>query len=86
MKRDRYSLRYAAGSYWIVDCAVSEEAYIAPVMVNETGAHMWKCFAMGYSVSGTAQEIVELYGIQFNEAYDDTVLFAEKLRRQGVDI
>ena len=54
MKRDRYSLRYAAGSYWIVDCSVSEEAYIAPVMVNETGAHMWKCFAMGYSVSGTA--------------------------------
>lgn len=84
---DGYSLRYAAGSYWITDCGEADyDNYCAPVMVNETGAHMWRCFAKGYSASQTAEFIAGMYGIQCGQAYNDTVLFAEKLRHQGVKI
>ena len=42
MREAKYKMFYAAGNYWIMSCDSSDEQYMTPIIINETGAVIWK--------------------------------------------
>lgn len=82
----RYQLRYAAGQYWLLDMEQQESEYVAPIVLNETGAVLWKALEQGKEVSQLSNLLVLEYGVSQNQAVTDIDMFLEQLRNHGVMI
>ena len=42
MQKNRYQLRCAAGKYWLLDMEQDGETYRPPLMLNESGAYIFR--------------------------------------------
>lgn len=83
--KSNYTLRKAAGSYWLLDLAQDGKDYRRPLELNESGALLWKRFCEGDSVKEAAAALCREYGILSDEAAADTVSFLDGLRAAGID-
>ena len=61
MQKNRYQLRCAAGKYWLLDMEQDGETYRPPLMLNESGAYIFRQYMAG----NTADKIAETDVMQF---------------------
>lgn len=47
MQKNRYQLRCAAGKYWLLDMEQDGETYRPPLMLNESGAYIFRQYMAG---------------------------------------
>lgn len=84
MGEAKYKMFYAAGNYWIMSCDSSDEQYMTPIIINETGAVIWKYLSECNSLNETAQMLSDFYGITIEDAKADVSLFTDSLRKYGI--
>lgn len=84
MREAKYKMFYAAGNYWIMSCDSSDEQYMTPIIINETGAVIWKYLSEYNSLKETAQRLSDFYGITIEDAKADISLFTDSLRKYGI--
>ena len=82
--REKYQLRYAAGSYWLLDMEQSGKDYVQPVALNEAGAEIWRRLQAGGTVEQIAEEFHRQFQIPLSEAVEDIRQFILQLQRQGM--
>lgn len=83
---NRYKIRKAAGSYWLLDMEQDGKNYIRPIEINESGARIWELASRGKDVFSIAEELAKEYGIGIEELEEDVRQFLEGLKRTGVSI
>lgn len=76
---NQYILRYAAGTHWLVKVDQQDTDYIAPVMLNEMGAILWKHLKEGYELSELSVMLQNMYEIDIEEALTDVMQFYKQL-------
>ena len=84
MGEEKYKMFYAAGDYWIMSCDSSKDRYMTPIIINETGAVIWKYLNERNSLQETAQMLSDFYGITIEEAKTDVSSFTDSLRKHGI--
>lgn len=47
MQKNKYQLRCAAGKYWLLDMEQDGEPYRPPLMLNESGAYIFRQYKIG---------------------------------------
>lgn len=86
MRKERYCLRYAAGSYWLLDIQQSGERYIPPLQINEMGADVIRMLNNGASEEQITGTLCREYGAGWQQVSGDVTAFLQMLHRNGVDI
>ena len=84
--KQKYQLRHAAGSYWLLDMEQKDGTNHAPVAVNETGAMILEHYFRTKDPTEVAGVLRDIYEIEFKEALQDVNDFLSQIRRQGVEI
>lgn len=84
--RGRYQLRKAAGLYWLLDMEQTGAGRRDPVVLNESGAYIWKRYGELQSEAAVAEELNREYGIPVSEALADVRQFLGQLQGQGLVI
>ncbi len=82
----RYSVRKAAGSYWLLDMQQDGKNYIEPIALNESGAKIWELASQGLDISAIAEQLAKQYGIGAEMVKEDILRFLEGLEAVGVSI
>lgn len=73
-------LRFAAGTYWIINTHQNQLKYDKPIMINESAAFIWKCIENGNSEEEIARKIANRYEIDYNDAVYDVRAFIDDIR------
>lgn len=81
MKYSDYQLRYAAGSYWLINTKQCGFRYIKPLCLNECGAYIWQMLCKGFDENKIADEFCQKFGIGQEEALKDAKDFIEQLNK-----
>ena len=79
MEYGDYQLRYAAGTYWLLNIKQRGLDYVKPLSLNECGAHIWRMSAEGADKSQIADWLCKEYGLERNEAVGDVEDFLKQL-------
>ncbi len=82
----RYQLRYAAGSYWLLDARSDGGKIPKPFELNETAANVWKMLEEGKSAKEIAQCFTEDNEEQEKEIQKDIEEFIQELRKNNIEI
>lgn len=82
--REKYQLRHAAGCYWLLNMEQSGKDYIQPVVLNESGAEIWKRLQAGDTMEQIAEEFHRQFQIPLSEAVEDIRQFVLQLQKQGI--
>lgn len=82
----RYSVRKAAGNYWLLDMQQDGKNYIEPIALNESGAKIWELASQGLDISAIAEQLAKQYGIGAEMVKEDILRFLEGLEAVGVSI
>lgn len=82
----RYSVRKAAGNYWLLDMQQDGKNYIEPIALNESGARIWELASQGLDISAIAEHLAKQYGIGAEMVKEDILRFLEGLEAVGVSI
>ena len=83
---ERYQLRKAAGLYWLVDMEQSGVGRQEPIVLNESGAYIWKQYRLLQSETAVAEVLSREFGISAQEGLTDIRQFFQQLKEQGLDI
>lgn len=81
-----YSLRYAAGSYWLIDMSQKGIPYKRPMTLNEVGAKIWEMLVDEMSITEMSCKLSAEYEISQPEVEEDILQFMKQLRAYGVKI
>lgn len=84
--REKYQLRHAAGSYWLLCMEQTGKDYIQPVSLNEAGAEIWKRLQENDTIEQIAEEFHRQFQIPVTEAREDIEQFLGQLKKQGIVI
>ncbi len=84
--KKRYQLRHAAGLYWLLDMGQDGRSDKKPVILNESGARIWKLLCANASVDQIVESFQEQYGISAEQARDDVLQYIQMLREQGIEM
>ena len=76
---ERFVLRRAAGSAWLVDVLQDSETYRPPLQLNETGALLWEGFCRGEPEEALARQLSG-EEVPPREALEDVRAFLAQLR------
>jgi hypothetical protein len=79
-----YILRYAAGANWLVKADQQDADYVAPLMINEVGAVIWKGIEAGYPAGEITVLLQNRYQINLEEARSDVEEFLEQLQKCNI--
>lgn len=82
-EQERWQLRYAAGSYWLLDMKRGEGRR-APLSLNQAGAELWRLFQQGADEEAAADMLCRQYRIDRDSALEDVRGFLAGLKAQGV--
>ena len=82
--KERYQLRMAAGMYWLLDMEQSGAEKVEPVVINESGAHIWEQYVCLRSEAAVAEALCREFGISVQEALADIRRFLRQLEEQGI--
>lgn len=90
MKEHKYSLRYAAGGWWLLDIGQSGREYKAPLKLNAMGADIVRLLAEGKAKGEITTHLGERYEAE-NDAERqqieaDVEAFLLTLKEQGIEI
>ena len=83
---ERYQLRKAAGLYWLVDMEQSGVGRQEQIVLNESGAYIWKQYRLLQSETAVAEVLSREFGISVQEGLTDIRQFFQQLKEQGLDI
>lgn len=86
IRSGQYTIRYAAGVYWIVDIVQIGPDYKPPFSVNGCGALIFKCMLAGSSEIEVIESMQQEYGIEAAQAKEDISQFLEQLAIKGIVI
>ena len=75
----QYTLRKAAGAYWLLDMKQSGQIDTPPIRINESGAYIWSGLDSGISLEQLAAAMGEEYGISAEEAMQDILIFQQSI-------
>lgn len=81
-----YSLRKAAGIYWLLDMNQIGISYKRPLSINEVGAQIWDLLEKEYTLSAICREIAAGYDAEEEEIQKDVLEFVNQLKAYGVNI
>ena len=84
--REKYQLRHAAGSYWLLVMEQTGKDYIQPVSLNEAGAEIWRRLQEKDTVEQIAEEYHRRFQIPVTEAMADIEQFLGQLKKQGIEV
>lgn len=84
--REKYQLRHAAGSYWLLCMEQTGKDYVKPISINETGARIWQGLQENYTKEQIAEEFHRRFDISVAEAMEDIEQFVDQLEKQGIVI
>lgn len=84
--QEKYQLRHAAGSYWLLCMEQTGKEYIQPVSLNESGAKILKRLQENYTKEQIAEEFHHRFGVPVTEAMEDIEQFVDQLQKQGIVI
>lgn len=82
----RYSVRKAAGKYWLLDMQQDGKNYIEPIALNESGARIWELFSQNLDISAIAEHLAKQYGISAEMVKGDVLQFLKGLEAAGVSV
>lgn len=82
--KKRYQIRKAAGLYWLLDMEQSGIGRQEQIVLNESGAYIWKQYERLRSEAAVAEELNREFGISVEEALADVEQFLQQLKRQGM--
>ena len=81
-----YSLRKAAGLYWLLDMKQIGIPYKRPMSFNEIGAQIWDLMEREYTMAAICREIAAEYDAEEEEIQKDVLEFIHQLKAYGVNI
>jgi hypothetical protein len=84
MNQDNFIIRHAAGSYWIIKTKQSDQDYIPPYKLNESGYFILKQLMSGKSIDDTSVITSIEYHISKQEALSDINEFVKILDSKGI--
>lgn len=85
-ERGRYQLRKAAGLFWLVDMEQSGAERQEQIVLNESGAYIWRQYERLQSETAVAEVLSSEFGISAQEGLADIRQFFQQLKEQGLDI
>ncbi|MBR1854052.1 MAG: PqqD family protein [Lachnospiraceae bacterium] len=68
MEERRYTLRYAAGAYWLFCVPHPGEAYRAPLQLNRTGADIIRMAGQGLEAGEIVTRLCEIHEAEDEES------------------
>ena len=83
---ERWQLRHAAGSYWLLDMKQGPGDRKSPLSLNQAGAEIWNLIQQGMKEEAVADEMCCRYQIDRESAMDDVRGFLAGLEAQGIII
>lgn len=87
MERARYSLRYAAGAYWLLDIQQADpEDYRPPLQLNEMGADIVKMLNAGWDREQIVQSLCAEYGVEQEMVEKDVASFLQTMKENQIDL
>ncbi len=81
---ERWQLRYAAGSYWLLDMKRGNENRRPPLSLNQAGAELWRLLQQGTEEEAAAELLCLQYRIDRESALEDVRGFLAGLKSQGI--
>lgn len=81
-----YTLRCAAGRYWLLDTAQPGTPYKKPLCLNEVGAKIWEMIELEYSLSKISSTLAEEYEVSAEDVKEDVLQYLNQLKSYGVKI
>lgn len=83
---ERWQLRHAAGSWWLLDMEQGPEDWRPPLSLNQAGAEIWDHLQQGMGEEAVAEQMSRRYQIDRESALADVRDFLAGLEAQGVVI
>lgn len=83
-QKDNYLLRYAAGANWLIKTDQQDADYIAPLMINEVGALIWKGIGDGCDLQELSALLQSRYHIEPEVALKDVKQFLTQLEKWDI--
>lgn len=83
---ERWQLRHAAGSYWLLDMKQGQKDRKGPLSLNQAGAEIWRLLQQGMEEEAVADEMHRRYQIDRESAMEDVRGFLAGLEAQGIVI
>lgn len=80
----KYVMRYAAGTYWLLDIEQSGQPYHPPLTMNELGAEIWTMLSRGESTEQIIESLTREYEQPRERVNEDVALFVQTLKEQGI--
>ena len=81
----RYQLRYAAGTYWLLDTWQEGVPYKQPLSMNEVGARIWEMTVRGLSREQIVDSLCGEYQADRELVEPDVEQFLAQLAEYGVE-
>ena len=79
---DRFQLRYAAGSYWLLRKS-EEDRYVPPLKMNGLGAQIYEYVCQGMGEEEIVTALQAEYEIDRNQIRGDVSAFLKQLKTYG---
>lgn len=83
---ERWQLRHAAGSWWLLDMMQEPGSWRPPLSLNRAGAEIWEYLQQGMKEEDAAEELCSRYGLDRAEALADVRGFLAALEARGIVI
>ncbi|MCM1056208.1 MAG: PqqD family protein [Firmicutes bacterium] len=83
---ERWQLRHAAGTYWLLDMMQEPGSRRPPLSLNQVGAEIWGFLQQGMQEEAAAEQLSSRYQIHRETALADVRGFLAGLEAQGVVI
>ncbi len=84
LERERWQLRHAAGSYWLLDMKQGPENWRPPLSLNRAGAELWELLEQGIEEEAAADMLCSRYRLDRESALKDVRDFLTGLETQGI--
>ena len=81
--KNEYVLKEIAGNNIVVEVG-GKVNFNGMMMLNETGAFLWKRLEKGADQAELAAALLEEYDVPYDKADEDVALFLQKLKGAGV--
>ena len=73
--RERFRLRKAAGSWWLLDITQSGKCEKLPMELNESAAQIWQLYEQGLEAEEIASVFGKRYEVSKEEILEDVIQF-----------
>jgi len=84
LERERWQLRHAADTYWLLDMKQGPENWRPPLTLNRAGAELWQLFDRGIEEEVAAEMLCRQYRLDRESALKDVRDFLAGLETQGI--